>query len=164
MALVFASATHVAIALAAQGAPLDVDVPAGIGAEVARSACLSCHEADLIRQQRLTRAGWDRELDKMIRWGANVTPAERAVLLDYLAANWSPRSLDAARAAAGERGATIFMRACLACHQTDLIAQQRLERAGWVREVDKMVRWGATVTDPERESLIDYLAERFPPR
>ncbi len=160
MALVFAIAMQVAIARAAQGAS---DLPIGIGAEVARNTCLSCHEADLIRQQRLTRAGWDRELDKMIRWGANVAPAERAVLLEYLTANWNPTPLNAARPVASERGAAVFTRACLVCHQADIIAQQRLERAGWVREVEKMVRWGATLTDLERDSLIDYLAGRFRP-
>jgi mono/diheme cytochrome c family protein len=87
------------------------------------------------------------------------------VLLDYLAANWSPRPLAAAAApaAATEGAATVFARACLVCHETDIIAQQRLERAGWVREVDKMVRWGATVTEAERNLLIDYLAGRFRP-
>jgi hypothetical protein len=50
----------------------------------------------------------------------------------------------------------------LTCHQRDLIAQQRLARAGWVREVGKMIRWGAPVTEAEKTVLIDYLADRYP--
>jgi DMSO/TMAO reductase YedYZ molybdopterin-dependent catalytic subunit len=49
-----------------------------------RSSCTACHDDDLILQQRLTRAQWDRELDKMIGWGADVTPEDREAFLDYL--------------------------------------------------------------------------------
>jgi hypothetical protein len=49
-----------------------------------RSTCLVCHDDGLILQQRLTRAQWDRELNKMIEWGARVAPEDRAALLDYL--------------------------------------------------------------------------------
>ena len=50
-----------------------------------REACLTCHQDDVIRQQRLTRAQWERELNKMIGWGAKVQPEDRETLLDYLA-------------------------------------------------------------------------------
>jgi DMSO/TMAO reductase YedYZ molybdopterin-dependent catalytic subunit len=49
-----------------------------------RQSCLVCHEEDVIRQQRLTRAQWSRELDKMVGWGARVRPEDRETLLDYL--------------------------------------------------------------------------------
>jgi hypothetical protein len=41
---------------------------------------------------------------------------------------------------------------------------QRLTHTGWTREVEKMMRWGATVADAEKGALVDYLATRFPPR
>jgi DMSO/TMAO reductase YedYZ molybdopterin-dependent catalytic subunit len=46
--------------------------------------CVVCHDDDVIRQQRLTRAQWNREVDKMINWGARVTPEDREPLIDYL--------------------------------------------------------------------------------
>jgi sulfite oxidase len=49
-----------------------------------RERCLVCHDDDVIRQQRLTRAQWEREIDKMINWGARVSAEERPSLLDYL--------------------------------------------------------------------------------
>jgi DMSO/TMAO reductase YedYZ molybdopterin-dependent catalytic subunit len=49
-----------------------------------RETCVVCHEDDVIRQQRLTRTQWDRELNKMIGWGARVRPEDRETLLDYL--------------------------------------------------------------------------------
>jgi DMSO/TMAO reductase YedYZ molybdopterin-dependent catalytic subunit len=48
-----------------------------------RETCLVCHEEDVIRQQRLTRTQWDRELNKMIGWGARLRPEDRETLLDY---------------------------------------------------------------------------------
>jgi DMSO/TMAO reductase YedYZ molybdopterin-dependent catalytic subunit len=55
-----------------------------------RSSCGVCHEEDLIRQQRLTRADWDREINKMIGWGAKLTDEDRAGFLDYLSGNFGP--------------------------------------------------------------------------
>ncbi len=140
------------------------DLPEGKGAELARDKCVSCHEADLIVSQRLSRQGWTREVEKMIRWGAVATEAEKEVLIDYFAANFKPRSATSAPAAGDDRGKKIFEEKCLLCHEADLTEQQRLSRQGWTREVDKMIRWGAAVSDVEKEQLVDYLFGNFGPR
>jgi DMSO/TMAO reductase YedYZ molybdopterin-dependent catalytic subunit len=49
-----------------------------------KQGCLVCHGEDVIQQQKLNRAQWDKEVDKMIRWGAQVKPEERSRILDYL--------------------------------------------------------------------------------
>jgi cytochrome c2 len=140
------------------------DLPEGKGAELARDKCVSCHEADLIVSQRLSRQGWTREVEKMIRWGASVSDAEKEVLIDYFAAHFKPRSAASAPAAGDDRGKQIFEEKCLLCHEADLTEQQRLSRQGWTREVEKMIRWGAGVSDAEKEPLIDYLSGNFGPR
>jgi hypothetical protein len=56
-----------------------------------RNACVVCHEEDVIRQQRLTRAQWDREIKKMTGWGAKVNDEDREGLLDYLFSTYGPR-------------------------------------------------------------------------
>jgi hypothetical protein len=43
-----------------------------------------CHNDDVIRQQRLTRAQWTAEINKMTGWGARIDDAGRNALLDYL--------------------------------------------------------------------------------
>jgi len=53
-------------------------------------ACLVCHDDHMMRQQRLTRAQWDREVTKMTGWGAQVTPEQRNGMLDYLSARYKP--------------------------------------------------------------------------
>jgi cytochrome c553 len=159
-ALVF---TIVATAGAQEATGRGQDLPSGGGREHVVARCLSCHETDLIVQQRLSRAGWGRTVDKMVRWGAVVEPAEREPMLDYLAARFAPKPMTSHMVATAGSEA-IYKRACLSCHEDDLIESQRLARAGWVRTVDKMVRWGATVSDGDKEALVDYLAARYPPR
>jgi len=52
------------------------------------AACAECHESRIIVQQRLSKPAWTKEVDKMIRWGALVDPADRDALVDYLSANF----------------------------------------------------------------------------
>ena len=137
-----------------------VELPAGQGVELARAKCLGCHEADLIVAQKLARAGWVREIEKMTRWGARVSDEEKNVLADYFAAHFAP--VKAAKTADNvTRGQAIYEAQCLNCHGDDLIKQQRLSRATWVREIEKMTRWGATVKDDEKEPLADYLFKQY---
>jgi len=48
--------------------------------------CVGCHGIRIIHTQRLNRATWDRELTKMVGWGAVIK--ERDALLEYLVANY----------------------------------------------------------------------------
>ena len=139
------------------------DLPTGAGRDVITTRCLSCHQADLITQQRLSRAAWGRSVDKMIRWGAVVEAIERDPLLDYLAAHFAPTPAASHIVATAGSEAT-YKRACLVCHEDDLIESQRLSREGWTRSVDKMIRWGAVVAAADKDALVDYLAARYPPR
>jgi hypothetical protein len=56
----------------------------------ATTACLECHEARIILQQRLSKAAWTKEVDKMTKWGALVDPSDRDALIDYLSRNFAP--------------------------------------------------------------------------
>jgi mono/diheme cytochrome c family protein len=72
------------------GASVTADLPAGPMQARATTACLECHEARIILQQRLSKAAWAKEVDKMTKWGAVVDPADRDALIDYLSTNFSP--------------------------------------------------------------------------
>jgi mono/diheme cytochrome c family protein len=115
---------------------------------------------NLIQQQRLARPGWTGELNKMVKWGAVLSPQEFELAANYLSTSFSAM---AAPTTPAEVGAAAFQRRCVACHEPDIVRQQRLVRAAWAREIDKMIRWGAGVTDEEREPLIDYLVGGFGP-
>jgi len=158
----FSAAVMIAV-VAAATTIIAQELPAGPGRELVTTRCVGCHEPDLITQQRLTRPAWSRTLDKMVRWGATVEAGEREPMLDYLSAHFAPKpTVSHLVATAGSEA--LYKRACLMCHEDDLIESQRLSRAGWVREVDKMIRWGATVAPTDKDALVDYLAARYPPR
>ena len=65
-------------------------------------------------------------------------------------------SADPAVLARGEKEAA---RSCVPCHSLRLIHSQRLSRATWTKELDKMAGWGTVVND--REALLEYLAVSF---
>jgi len=54
----------------------------------ARTACMECHDARIILQQRLSKATWAKEIDKMTKWGAVVNSADRDALIEYLSVNF----------------------------------------------------------------------------
>ena len=70
-------------------APTTADLPAGPMQAKATTTCTECHEARIILQQRLSKAAWAKEVDKMTKWGAVVDPADREALIDYLSSNFS---------------------------------------------------------------------------
>ena len=92
----------VVAALSAAAQSPNEQLPAGPAKEKAEAACLTCHEARIIVQQRLSKAAWGRELDKMTKWGAEVDPSDRDALIEYFSANFSPEqpAYEAPRAAA----------------------------------------------------------------
>ena len=65
-------------------------LPEGEGRELAAAACLPCHSADILRQQRITARQWAASVDKMVRWGAPVRDADKERLVAYLARNFGP--------------------------------------------------------------------------
>jgi len=58
-----------------------------------------------------------------------------------------------------DRGKKEEARACFACHSLRLIHSQRLPRATWSKELDKMSGWGTKIQD--REALLEYLVANF---
>lgn len=65
-------------------------LPAGKGKAEVEAACYSCHSADLLAQQRLNEKQWIATVEKMMRWGAVVEPANKDVVVKYLAKHFGP--------------------------------------------------------------------------
>ena len=63
-------------------------LPAGPMQAKATTACTECHEARIIVQQRLSKAAWAKEVDKMIKWGALVDASDHDAFVDYLSAHF----------------------------------------------------------------------------
>ena len=78
--LIFTAGVVLAVGMAADQAVLER------GQKEEAHACLPCHSLRLIHSQRLSRATWNKELDKMAGWG--VKYQERDALIEYLVANY----------------------------------------------------------------------------
>jgi hypothetical protein len=64
---------------------------AGVDMEAAKKEeqreCTACHGLRFIHSQRLSKAAWQKELDKMAGWGAEMK--DKQLLLEYLSAEYS---------------------------------------------------------------------------
>lgn len=122
-----------------------------------------CHGPNLIAQQRLDRNGWTREVNKMVSWGAQVAEADKEALILYLTRTFNnnrPRPYTSKSVPPG-KGSDIFQISCLSCHDDKPIAAQQRDRAGWTRQVDRMINWGAYVPTSRKDELIEYLLTSF---
>jgi hypothetical protein len=138
--------------------------PPGQPAQRMEAACTGyCHGPSLIAQQRLDRDGWTREVEKMIRWGAQVTPTEKDALINYLTGLFNPSRPrpNTSRVLPEGKGKNVFQISCMSCHDEKPVTALKRDRNGWIREVDKMINWGAYVPTNRREELIGYLMTAF---
>jgi hypothetical protein len=123
------------------------------------SCTASCHGPSLISQQRLTRDAWAREVEKMIGWGALVSPANKTALINYLALTFNasrPRP-NTARAMPDIEGKDVFQLSCMGCHDQQPVSSLKRDAAGWSLEVEKMIRWGAYVPSARKNELMKFL-------
>jgi hypothetical protein len=58
-----------------------------------------------------------------------------------------------------DRGKAEEQKACLPCHSLRLIHSQRLSRAQWGKELDKMAGWGTSIKD--RDAILEYLVATY---
>ena len=68
------------------------ELPPGTAKAVAEKACLECHSADMLSQQRLTEKQWTASVNKMIGWGAEVPDDNKDALVAYLTENFGPNN------------------------------------------------------------------------
>jgi hypothetical protein len=58
-----------------------------------------------------------------------------------------------------DKGQKEEQRACLPCHSLRIVHSNRLSRAAWSRELDKMAGWGAKYAD--RDAILEYLVSTY---
>ena len=75
-----------AVLVVAAAAQSPSPTAAAAGAQAEARDCSACHSLAIIHSQRLSKAAWGRELDKMAGWGTKI--ADRDSLLDYLVSNY----------------------------------------------------------------------------
>lgn len=80
----------VCLAASAAAHAQSLDLPGGKIQTKVQTACTECHDASIIRQQRLSAKSWTKEVDKMIKWGAFVEPGDRAAFIEFLSTSYPP--------------------------------------------------------------------------
>ncbi len=58
------------------------------GTTLVQERCTVCHTLSRVESQRLTAAEWGALVDQMIGRGAQLTPDEKTIVVNYLAANY----------------------------------------------------------------------------
>jgi len=137
--VVFGVAGLAAVTAAQEGDRFDISPMLAQRADALLLArCSVCHTPDLISQQRLPPDRWTATVEKMQRWGAELSPDEAALLIRYLAARYHPGAPDQLPPLDSEvrksepltretmtegpsngvaaRGAGIYAHNCQACH------------------------------------------------
>ena len=66
------------------------EAPAIDGATLLETRCSTCHSTDRATQLTKTADGWEETVTRMVGNGAELTDAEKAVLVEYLAQNYGP--------------------------------------------------------------------------
>jgi hypothetical protein len=65
-------------------------LPPGEHMPLVLGACIMCHSPEMVAQQRLDRKTWEAIVDRMITYGAPITPETRPLILDYLVTRLGP--------------------------------------------------------------------------
>lgn len=58
--------------------------------ELINAQCRFCHTTQYLEQQRLSEAAWKKTIEKMRKFGAQLTDEQAAALVAYAAKTWNP--------------------------------------------------------------------------
>jgi virginiamycin B lyase len=82
-----------AVAIAALAVPARAqNLPNGNGKDVVETVCAACHDLSPITEGGFSREDWDTVVQSMIMMGAALKPDQAALVTNYLAANFPPKS------------------------------------------------------------------------
>ena len=77
------------------------------------------------------------------------------LVLGLAGAAWSQETLPAGK------GKELVESVCTQCHGLSNITNSRFSKAGWQGVVEEMINNGASLTDAEKETVVEYLAQNF---
>ena len=146
-ALLLAGALAIATAVAAQDTSTDK------GEQLQNGACLGCHDLRPIQTAAYDKAGWDMVVSSMIDKGAEVKPADKPVLVEFLFRNHGPLPEGP--------GKDILLNTCTVCHDLGRVRAHTVSREEWEETLLAMLNEGAMLSDQDFPVLLNYLARHF---
>jgi mono/diheme cytochrome c family protein len=142
---------------AAQGPSL----PEGKGKELVTTSCASCHDLSTAVGIRTDAAGWKETVSRMVGNGAQIAPADVAVIVAYLAEHFGPAGKPAPGTASSlpdGPGKDVLTTRCFQCHGQTMWNDLRQDRRAWLGVLYRMVGRRALWTEEEINAMADYLA------
>jgi cytochrome c5 len=118
-------------------------------------SCASCHDTRVIQTAAKDQAEWTTTVDNMIARGADVSPADRDVLIPYLTRSHGPMPDGAGKA--------IVLDTCTICHDLSRIKNTRHTAEEWEETLIAMLNEGAPLSDDDFPTVLSYLARNFGP-
>jgi competence protein ComEA len=111
-----------AMGAAIVGIAQSAQLPEGPGKVEMTKMCSTCHPAERAASVRLTRAGWQDVMTKMVGLGAKGTDAELEATLTYLATNFK-----------GEAGKPLNLNTATSVDLESIAGFLRKESAAWIQ-------------------------------
>ncbi len=141
-------------------------LPPGDGRDIVAVTCSQCHGLNALTQLRQGAKAWRHQIYDMIERGAQVSPSEIDVMVNYLTTHLgpgipypgpSPAHVDLP---AGT-GADIVQSRCSLCHGVDRVVATKRTRAQWTSIVNRMVYLGAPLSAGQQKTVLDYLSTNY---
>jgi mono/diheme cytochrome c family protein len=142
--------------------------PEGPVWDVIRKNCTDCHGIDDYAFHAMDQAGWQKLIeDKHKGLGVNLSDADRALLVGWLAEKFGPDSKPFPRTYVPPEIKVFFSdpeahrlmnRACSNCHGMDRVQSARKAEEAWRVTLLDMRERGAVLSDQELEQLTEWLA------
>ena len=163
--LVFAAA---AALLLVNATPLQAQtvaaLPQGDGRDLVAVACSQCHTLSVVMAGRDGSVGWRNHVHNMVLRGAQLTPREAEMVIQYLITHFGPgQPLAAARPITlpGGAGKELVETRCAVCHDLERVTIVKRQKRDWDTIVANMYdRWGQSAPD-EVQAITAYLNSQF---
>jgi len=147
-------------------------LPEGDGKQLVATVCSQCHG---LRQTQILRDGqngWQETVDRMVLYGAQLTPAESTTMVHYLAVQLGPGTdpmRTGALPAGGAKdislpagaGKDLVQARCVLCHDLGRVVGSTRSKADWEAITNNMVERGLKATPADVQTMISYLSAQF---
>lgn len=144
----------------------DNGLPPGDGRDIVAATCSQCHSLNAVTQLREGRAAWRHQVYDMIERGAQVSPGEIDVVVNYLATHFGPGipfpgPTPAPIALPAGTGMDVVASRCSLCHGIDRVVAVKRTRTQWSNIMTRMLYLGAPLTPDQAKTVLDYLSTNY---
>ena len=160
-------ATPVAAQIGGRPQRPKVQRPDGPVWEVIRTHCTACHGIDDFAFYAQDKAAWQKLIAQKHKPGeADLSDADRALLLDWLGTKFGPDTKPFPRTYVPREITTFFSdpeairllnRSCTQCHALEQVQTARKAAEAWRVTLLSMRERGARLSDQELEQLVEWL-------